>query len=118
MIDWEFRAWDKDANQMLEVEGIDFKKKLVITYWDRNYADVTFNNFILMPYVGRKDNDGKKIFVGDILKFAFGSMALSGTVKQLDDGRFCLFYKDGTEYPLYAIGNCHVIGNIYQGEKK
>lgn len=107
----EFRAWEKNLKEMIEVDDIDFKVGVINSSGIWRF----FDEIELMQYTGLKDRNGKKIFEGDILKvyddFLEGS--LYGIVR-FRNGRFYLsttksYYNESWIY-------FEVVGNIYENK--
>lgn len=80
--------------------------------------------FVVEQYTGLKDNDGKKIYEGDIISFSIphfnkstlgydGETDLVGKIV-FDYDRFDIEDKDGVHYDLYFAEEGEVIGNIHE----
>lgn len=94
----KFRAWNSKKNKM----EIDVYKE---------YDD-------LMQYTGLKDNNGKEIYEGDIVKITYG---LSKAIIGFSKGAFIMYNGNSNIYLLYdnfiengIMGNWEVVGNIYE----
>ena len=64
MRELKFRAWHKDDEVMLDVEGITFLDDCI----DVHFEDESTTRCVLMQSTGLKDKNGKEVFEGDILK--------------------------------------------------
>lgn len=126
-----FRGWVKSSNKM-----VDFKKltpfaidhKLLETI-DGLFIPFSEDN-ILMQYIGLKDMDGNKIFVGDILeeqvdrkerKYKVFNVQGGFAINMHQDDFYrkvdhILFYESTADMQMASFinSNCKVIGNIYE----
>lgn len=122
-----YRAWDKNLKTMYEVDdimSIDFGKSEISVktlFFERtNYYK--FDDIVLMQSTGLKDENGKEIFGGDIVKVTDGDERTNfpdggiGTICGLD-GIF-MWYIDGQVHNgLFDISQeyyIEVVGNIYE----
>lgn len=125
-----YRAWDKNLKTMYEVDdimSIDFGKSEISVktlFFERtNYYK--FDDIVLMQSTGLKDENGKEIFEGDIVKVTDGDERTNfpdggiGTICGLD-GIF-MWYIDGQVHNgLFDISQeyyIEVIGNIYENQE-
>lgn len=104
----KFRAWDFSAKQMLPVGKLEF--------FDDNSMHINDEHpcCFVMQYTGLRDNDGKEVYEGDIIKY--------GNIKY----EIC-WYKGGFHFKnVYGAMDSfirgdfievQVIGNIYENKE-
>ena len=117
----EFRAWDKDMREMLQVSQIQFDEHSpmpVPGILDQRNDWHDMNEIELMQFAGLKDKNGKEIYEGDILRSGDGQ-GVSFIVWSLDGWRFNSWMPRTMDlYPHVDKTTdkepATVIGNIYE----
>lgn len=59
----DYRAWDKENKIMIEFDELFFSDMSIVT---GHGEGVDYENVDVMPYIGRTDRKGRKIYAGDI----------------------------------------------------
>lgn len=123
----KFRAWDKKAKEMLEIESIDFLNETLFlrreSEFSMSWVELNFNDVALMQSTGLRDRNGNEIFEGDIVKITNNLQENEVDYNALiifKDGGFCAI--DGTEdnfglrrYRLSDFNiDLEIIGNIHE----
>ena len=109
MRELKFRAWDKEAKEMLNYSRE--VMQLMLTPFAQRYA--------IMQYSGLKDKQGTEIYEGDILNDPFTDVK---PYVEFVDGSFCVLGYENCAVDLLeylensSVGTC-VIGNIYEDKK-
>lgn len=119
----KFRAWDKETKTMNGMAEIHRNRNQEIELLPRD------ENIILMQSTGLKDQNGKEIFEGDIIRTsAYGCIVGFGEYTYFEDDDtqtteigFYLSFLNVTPatyapFDKYYWDNCQVIGNIYENE--
>ena len=103
----EFRAWEKNREEMIPVNSINFETGII--NGDSAWRHET--ELELMQYTGLRDKNGVKIFEGDIVlnnDYTWQVTWEMGTVSILhNDGHSKWWIASEEEH-------CEVIGNIHQ----
>lgn len=117
MRDIKFRAWDKDAKEMLSHEQINQLDKDGIVHLMDIIKPNNNDGITIMQFTGLHDKNGKEIYEGDIIKW--GQIVRMVVFK---DGSFRTVKSNGSNSK--TSGNLHsrkihffkmeVIGNIYE----
>lgn len=129
---FKFRVWDKDKKIIRSVilfENIptEHPRKPILTYWDHpcektaaikgSVQRVWLEDCILMQCTGLKDDNGKLIFEGDIIKFGSRFESMSGVRFIEKNAGFLIKDKFNDWKWLYDVvysTNNEIIGNIYE----
>ena len=118
----KFRAWDKENNQMLDVQELNFEdcfyggEMQIKTTMYNDYFDN--REMPLMQYTGLHDKNGKEIYEGDIIKIKhIGKTVIAWVAYDDEDAGFVTKCKNIILHnELLSDINMRdkeVIGNIY-----
>jgi uncharacterized phage protein (TIGR01671 family) len=110
----KFRAWEKNLKEIIPIDSVNFKNKIV----NKDSAWRLFSEIELMQYTGLKDKNGKEIYEGDVVKGYWwekgeshrhiGRVAYVMNAFKVRGVKQYLGFDDGLN-PSYEI-----IGNIYE----
>lgn len=115
----KFKVWDKTAKEMREVIGIDFQYQVIgylFSEWYEDFASLDFSEIELMQYTGCKDENGKEVYEGDVVKATrYDGLAVTGVVGFRD----CSFVISTGYQTIYTWIDyqIEVIGNVYEHPK-
>jgi len=117
----EYRAWDNKEKRWFpnikhdEWINVCHDGNIVFSDNDDSDPEEAEGRFDILQYIGFKDKNEKKIYVGDILYHSYFREV--GVVEFYQPrGAFMLKYKDNKHQELYPIDkdSFEVIGNIYE----
>ena len=109
----KFRAWEKERKEMVSDDHWSW-------FSDSFMPDIESNRHILMQYTGLRDQNGKEIFEGDIVKFAnhgkrIGEIKWNDYYTGFQIVNIVNPYQGCLEQELHnGLDDCEVIGNIYE----
>lgn len=111
----KFRAWDKENEEMLEVEDLHWDyttgEFLIRTTMYSDYFNT--DEMALMQYTGLKDKNGLEIYEGDILENPYSDDRATVEWSE-EDGMFVLIIDDvETNFSNEKSTDWEVMGNIY-----
>lgn len=125
----KFRAWDKEFNEMLEVDSIVFSDTLDFStphIIDSSNDMHPLSEVILMQYTGIKDKNGVEIYEGDIIEALVSPQlterknfeGLQSGIVEFEYGSFVIRFSEFNEIDLNRFPDCYlkVIGNIYENK--
>lgn len=114
----KFRAWTEEGKVMY-YDVYPFKNDtLLLSYDEIAFDEVPASDFILMQSTGLKDENGKEIFEGDIIKFSIDNGFYYG-VDEIGSVRYRLgaFHVDVfLLIDLIGDSELEVIGNVYEAQ--
>jgi len=117
----KFRFWDTYNKEMIYRDLYFFEEEGI-----RTVPDVYSDQYKVMQYTGLKDNQGKEIYEGDIVKFKPDSgYDIGQVVYGKHNGAFCFYLPHlGIRVPmlnsiqntmsLVADSDFEVMGNVYE----
>ena len=127
MIPVQFRAWDKKGNCMLDwnclcqsafnYRSVAAQHSATEIFFPLIYDVLTngYGNFICMQLTGERDKYDKEIWVSDVYKYrqllVEGVRQVYKEHTDIVENSIESFYK---VHCLASVGNCEVIGNIYE----
>lgn len=123
----KFRAWDKEYKQMWfdvqqaydYIDGEDSNNGEAIPFC--RFNDILKDkNWIVMQYIGLKDNNGVDIYEGDIVKFEFDVRGIGVSEVKWNYGEWNVEDFDDSvklSMNIYSVDKIEVIGNIYQNKE-
>ncbi|WP_288551347.1 YopX family protein [uncultured Lacticaseibacillus sp.] len=112
----KFRAWQPQVKRMFEVGDIDFIKEEVML---RQWGWESSNDIDLMQYTGLKDNNGREIYGGDIVRTGEDNIGdpdpMIGQVIMREGSWLIENEKKQEAMELFSeITSREVIGNIFE----
>ena len=117
----KFRAWSKLASRMYIVNGLYFDRGMVqYANNDNVIRFIKLENIILMQSTGLHDKNGKKVFIGDIIKCTRGCPHEVYLEKEYGDtyvGGMPAVYLKGLLSGYAWTGAEEIIGNVYENKE-
>lgn len=128
----KYRAWDKEFEEMLQVQAVICKPKALLPKGERmepyildEHNDIHyFDDIEILPYTGLKDKKGVEIYEGDILKFSqtTGIVKFETTQFKIDWVIGAIGMRGDLEYWVNledeeGIEGIRVIGNVFENKE-
>lgn len=128
----KFRAWDKQAKKMKNVEAINLSNQQVVLsekallemggMWSVCDMPTSLDDVILMQSTGLVDKNGVEIFEGDVVQFEdcyieSDFLYINKGIVEWSQGRFTVTNRDSVEMEDLLDGellDVTIIGNIYE----
>lgn len=113
----KFRAYIPNTQQMVEVKSLHLGTQKIMYGYSNNsqsYGNRTtsFEDCLLMQYIGFEDNNGKKIYEGDIINIDYGEVIVKAVVEYCGASFFGSTNADN--WDLNEYHKIEVLGNIYE----
>lgn len=115
----KFRAWDKEHKEWANYSITDNKLEFYVKEADRWKIDQRGRRFVLSQYTGLKNNNGEKIYEGDIVR-AVGFLKWIGVAKYSDKNQAFVFegidknYRGNIVFMSQFDQGFKILGNIYE----
>lgn len=116
MRDIKFRVWDTNNKEMLELEELNYE------YGEPAIRTTMYNDYfgpsdmMLMQFTGLKDQNGKEIYEGDIVKALIGGIWYVGKIIY-EHSEFTIDVTNNKQLAFGRMGIIEklteVVGNIY-----
>jgi len=115
-MNYKFRVWDKETQDMLLFENIFNDKPYTETSTFPQYDSMPeYHKTITMPYIGFNDRNDKEIFEYDIVRFSWDGVEKLWLVKYKPNvASFVLSNaKDCIWFDIFDSENMEVVGNKF-----
>ncbi|MBD3275131.1 MAG: hypothetical protein GF372_07460 [Candidatus Marinimicrobia bacterium] len=119
MRDLKFRAWDREANNMMEDVAFKFNEYGVYVESHDYIGNFRKNRIEIMQFSGLKDSNGNDIYEGDILEWTEDGVSKQrGVVKWSDvNCGFVVTYGEDLAWFVTAPPRpMKIVGNIHESE--
>lgn len=118
MNDIAFRAWHIEREWMYDVTSISFKTATVGIEYDGMAERVPSNEVVLLPFTGLIDTEGRRIYVGDIVKCVYEPWE-KPTLNHVHVSKGRILYGDYLAYDVFKNHEfVHVVGDIYNSPER
>lgn len=109
----KFRAWEKSMKEMMNVDSIDFERKII----NKEFVWRMLSEVVLMQYIGLKDKKGVEIFEGDIVR-AYHRLWEQHVTLKVHYLNGCFMFGNYNAHGFFKEHqNIEVIGNIFENHE-